>query len=577
VSLLFHWRSIVKITQIIFFFCLFIGLIYFFARILTFLFIVRDEFILLWNTSQLDQVILQESNLEGLLLGNFILLLFFAGYLYYMVSQAIISRFIIHIKHSNKVADPFPVKSTIFIGLLLSIQWVIVLDLLKVLDQLNLLVFGYNVNVIDYISTAMLIFDPIPIQQIIIVNALFSLITVGLIYNNSVLGTYIKERTLFRINFDYITSEYIRETVNEEDIVLRNLRITQGYRDLSIGMSLLLGNQNTNWATYASWASKTAGRSIRKEEIPRILKTLIVKRLALKDFFDPKKVNPEPNQKLDDSDIMWNMYILGVIEDISKSIADGNLKVFEELAPIFSSFIFTFRDHKTPDQKELLRFLRQFKQGTTEEGGQDRIKEAFSRYYYSMFEKDRKKKAEMILLSNIQIGWHEQVRLQNAIEKAVTAPLNHGYEIVLADKLTGYTPIFRNRFKRMIQKRLSENKENYQAFVKGMVTSIMILETHEKKLLLSENVPKFSRFNAFPPDLRKIDDQKLVDAINTFDYDINSLKESRAKDWSNLEDRLGYIIDLFRTTQQTKKMFYPTFTKKQSKLIHKSIIPTGKL
>ena len=59
--------------------------------------------------------------------------------------------------------------------------------------------------------------------------------------------------------------------MNDPDPILRNLKITQGYRDLSVGMAHLLGNHNVNWATFATWASKTAGLSIRKEDVPRFL------------------------------------------------------------------------------------------------------------------------------------------------------------------------------------------------------------------------------------------------------------------------------------------------------------------
>ena len=46
---------------------------------------------------------------------------------------------------------------------------------------------------------------------------------------------------------------------------LRNLRITQCYHDLSQSMASVIGDWNVNWCTFASWASKTAGRFVRGE------------------------------------------------------------------------------------------------------------------------------------------------------------------------------------------------------------------------------------------------------------------------------------------------------------------------
>ena len=52
------------------------------------------------------------------------------------------------------------------------------------------------------------------------------------------------------------------------NLVLRNLRITQMYHRLSQELALLIGRDDANWCTFACHASKTAGYSIRREELP---------------------------------------------------------------------------------------------------------------------------------------------------------------------------------------------------------------------------------------------------------------------------------------------------------------------
>src|SRR6185436_9966532 len=54
--------------------------------------------------------------------------------------------------------------------------------------------------------------------------------------------------------------------------VLRNLLITQCYHDLSTGLAELLSGGNANWCTFATWASKTAGCFVRKDELPAALR-----------------------------------------------------------------------------------------------------------------------------------------------------------------------------------------------------------------------------------------------------------------------------------------------------------------
>src|SRR5687767_2502159 len=68
--------------------------------------------------------------------------------------------------------------------------------------------------------------------------------------------------------------------------VLRNLLITQRYHDLSHDLTAALGRTDANWATFATWASKTAGRSIREEDVPPELTEFLRKEAALDQRLD---------------------------------------------------------------------------------------------------------------------------------------------------------------------------------------------------------------------------------------------------------------------------------------------------
>ena len=48
--------------------------------------------------------------------------------------------------------------------------------------------------------------------------------------------------------------------------VIRNLEITQCYADLSAAMSARLA-ETPNWCTFATWASRQAGSTIRGEDL----------------------------------------------------------------------------------------------------------------------------------------------------------------------------------------------------------------------------------------------------------------------------------------------------------------------
>src|SRR5512134_2527272 len=64
------------------------------------------------------------------------------------------------------------------------------------------------------------------------------------------------------------TVEDVVRIAGISDPVIRNLNITQGYYELSQAMSKDT-NGNPNWCTFAVWASKQAGQSIRKEDLSR--------------------------------------------------------------------------------------------------------------------------------------------------------------------------------------------------------------------------------------------------------------------------------------------------------------------
>jgi hypothetical protein len=62
----------------------------------------------------------------------------------------------------------------------------------------------------------------------------------------------------------------VERIASQDDPVLRNLRITQCYHELALAMVERTGRY-ANWCTFATWASKQAGQTIRKENSARTL------------------------------------------------------------------------------------------------------------------------------------------------------------------------------------------------------------------------------------------------------------------------------------------------------------------
>src|SRR5919106_2503516 len=58
------------------------------------------------------------------------------------------------------------------------------------------------------------------------------------------------------------------------DPVVRNLQITQCYCELSRAFAARTGGGPANWCTFAIWASKQAGQTIREEDLERTFERL---------------------------------------------------------------------------------------------------------------------------------------------------------------------------------------------------------------------------------------------------------------------------------------------------------------
>ena len=213
----------------------------------------------------------------------------------------------------------------------------------------------------------------------------------------------------------------------DNDPILRNLRITQGYHDLSAEMLRLTGRNDINWCTLGCWASKTAGKFIRSEEVPREFRRLLTSKGPFEEIEAETKGLGLVN------------VAAGIIDDVSTYITAGNRVVFEELAGVFSSFLTELGDDEHRDQKKLDAFTARLEPGppepddatieasgkivTKRRGGQDLMRKMVESLYSAKFETDPKRRAELLLLSNGCGGLHEQTRLQTYIAGSLNAPI----------------------------------------------------------------------------------------------------------------------------------------------------------
>src|SRR5690606_27790854 len=92
-----------------------------------------------------------------------------------------------------------------------------------------------------------------------------------------------------------------------------------------------------------------------------------------------------------------------------------------------------------------------------------------------------------------------------------------------------------------------------------------------QEISLHKDIP--SRAQVFPDDLLELDDPDLLDLLRRFDSHLDTMLLSGANNWADLNDRMGFIVDLFRSRQQDLALFGPPFKPPQLALMERGIVP----
>ena len=373
-----------------------------------------------------------------------------------------------------------------------------------------------------------------------------------------------------------------------DDPALRNLQITQCYHELSQTLAARTG-PSANWCTFAAWASKQAGQSIRKEDLRRTLERL------LDELTSPVRGGDDFTREMQAAGAAGSSEEIRVaareavdlrpaVERASEAVGRGNKKVFEEIGREFARFNAEFLQDAAPDDDKLRRFCATLRPGEPPEG-QRYLRQAFTRYYQSFFVTDPKARAELLLCANIEIGFHEQTRLQPEIAEALDAAFVsattftrrllaasfpfHGLiasALWLGRRLLGRP----SASDRAIQALLAAVQEHMRrAFTEVMMT---LRFPPDRVVKLGDDLRA-----GFPESLRQIADPDLQALLAKIDPTPDSLSGSGAVDWADLPDRLHFIIDLFRCFQETPSLFEEPFTPGQTAALKAGRMPEGRL
>jgi hypothetical protein len=381
--------------------------------------------------------------------------------------------------------------------------------------------------------------------------------------------------------------EEVAEIAAISDPAIRNLRITQCYSELSRAMAERTGSK-ANWCTFATWASKQAGVSIRKEDLkskiehaietaPAIVQALLAIAWIARDL-GANATEERVREVL--RGIINRPGRFNAIERASDAAARGNYKVFDEIGREFARFLTSFGSKDEFDEKAIGRFCETLRVGEPPDG-QWLLRQAFIRYYRAFFETDQRVKDEMMFLANAEIGFHEQTRLQPEITEALDSPLLDAAEfkrellrelfpfqgwwawlkLITTGLFRGPTPL-----DRAIERLVSRLREIVHHVITNHLLTLSLSDGSALKM--GQDLSR-----AFPVSLSTLTMSDALELMRQIDPTLDSTRESGAEDWANLKERMHFIVDFFRCYHEDQRLFDPPFTQSQIEEVRAGRVP----
>jgi hypothetical protein len=365
------------------------------------------------------------------------------------------------------------------------------------------------------------------------------------------------------------------------DPILRNLQITQCYHELSE----CLAERNgfcANWCTFATWASRQAGQTIRGEDLIRAFEErffLSPEISAALEDINAKLVQLDARlqARFSAKEIFQALNPAAAFARASDAVARGNKKVFEEIGFHFARFLQIFRVGNRFDRDQTARFCAALRPGEPPDG-QQLLREAFTAYSEAPFQ-DGKAKAELMLLANIAAGYHEQIRLQPEIAEALNASIGGATDLKrnLLNRLVPLSPLpaaLLTRYTPRLDAVLVRLTAEVNRLILQVITEhLMTLHLSSTKVLrLGQDLS-----GGFPQSLVQIQNPRLGVLLAEVDLTPESLNATAAKDWANFKERMHFIADFFRVYQERQYLFEAPFTTPQVELLKTGRQPTGQL
>lgn len=341
----------------------------------------------------------------------------------------------------------------------------------------------------------------------------------------------------------------IAEAAHEPNPTLSNLKVTRAHYLLSLALREIVGPEGgANFHTWAVWGSRKAGTTVRAEGLERALRevTILALSMGLMAGFLSGTILRSwlPEWLAPGLSVVgalggaWTgrRWLLSGRRHAAELMLEGNRTVLEDIGSQTARFVAWFADADGGDAASFARFLDGFRPGKTEMGGQDLLRRAFTHYYRAAWSKDSHNKQQASYFANCLAILHEHIRLQRYIVGALPW------------------------------------------IVRRCVTfRMMRYEVGPLRITVGDDVPSLAGLE-YPESLRTLTDPELLAFLfgpEGLDRDGNTLARTRTRDWTRLEQRMRYIVNLFRALHLHPDVIAAPYTTEQFEQIGDSRVPQG--
>jgi hypothetical protein len=357
-----------------------------------------------------------------------------------------------------------------------------------------------------------------------------------------------------------------------EDPVLRNLCITQRYHELAVALQDAGYGDDATWCAFAVWASKTAGATIRGEVLPDRARALLLhddeSQAALHRFNHGLAARALQDLTHDH----LGQLIKGVAGDVSMQIAAGNVLVFGELGPVFTELVQALHS-KPATQAALATTMAPAVTTLGTDTDANSAAAAFDCYGLAVFSATQR--SSLVLQANVLAVAHEQRRLQPAISGALNAAISDTLKKLIEKDIIGHLPTEGAR------RTCDELTDDLCAVLdaawdRALTESVMRLVTASETFDLRQDIPALST-GMFPSGLRTLSGTPAEPVFAQWDKTAGTGAPSGAHDWAILDERMNFIVNLFRSRQNDATLFAPPFSPQQLAVLDQGQVPPGPL